>query len=102
VPGGGSGGTAGPPERGPSLTEGRPVSGAIPPLSDAAWQQAFARYQQIPEYQQLNRGMTLDEFKGIYWWEYVHRLWGRLIGLAFALPFAIFLLRRRVRRAPVP
>src|SRR5262245_35663975 len=85
-------------ESGLSITEWRPVSGVVPPLSEAEWDSAFALYQQIPEYQQLNRGMTLEQFKGIYWWEYIHRLWGRLIGLAFALPFAIFLLRRRIRR----
>src|SRR5262245_38258575 len=89
-------------ESGLSITEWRPVSGIVPPLSEADWEHAFALYQQIPEYQQLNRGMTLDEFKGIYWWEYVHRLWGRLIGLAFALPFAVFLLRRQIRRPLVP
>ncbi len=89
-------------ESGLSITEWRPVSGVIPPLSDAEWQQAFARYRQIPEYQQLNRGMTLAEFKGIFWWEYVHRLWGRLIGVVFAAGFAIFLLRRRIRRSLMP
>jgi len=89
-------------ESGLSITEWRPVSGVIPPLSDAEWQQAFARYRQIPEYQQLNRGMTLAEFKGIFWWEYVHRLWGRLIGVVFAAGFVIFLLRRRIRRPLAP
>ena len=89
-------------ESGLSITEWRPLSGVIPPLSDAEWQQAFARYQQIPEYRQLNPGMTLAEFKGIFWWEYVHRLWGRLIGVVFAVPFLYFLARGRLRRPLVP
>lgn len=83
-------------ESGLSITEWRPVAGAIPPISEQAWQEEFARYQQIPQYQ-LNRGMTLAEFKAIFWWEYVHRLWGRLIGVVFALPLAWFWLTGRVR-----
>ena len=66
--------------------------GAVPPLDDAAWDKAFDGYQQIPQYQVLHRGMTLEEFKRIYFWEWLHRLWGRVIGLAFALPFVWFLL----------
>ncbi|MBX6324050.1 MAG: COX15/CtaA family protein, partial [Rhodospirillaceae bacterium] len=89
-------------ESGLSITEWRPVSGVLPPLSAADWQDAFARYQQIPQYRQLNPHMTLAEFKGIYWWEYVHRLWGRLIGLAFALPLFYFAARGRIPRALVP
>jgi cytochrome c oxidase assembly protein subunit 15 len=69
----------------------------LPPLSEAAWQREFELYQRIPQYQQVNRGMTLAEFKTIFWWEYIHRLWGRLIGLAFAVPFAWFLWRGRIR-----
>jgi cytochrome c oxidase assembly protein subunit 15 len=80
-------------ESGLSITEWAPVTGTLPPLSAAAWEAAFQAYQQIPEYQQLNRGMTLAEFKQIYFWEYLHRLWARLIGLAFAVPFAVFLAR---------
>src|SRR5215475_15395399 len=68
-------------ESGLSITEWRPVSGVLPPLSEADWQHAFSLYQQIPEYQELNRGMTLAEFKSIYWWEFTHRMWGRLIGV---------------------
>ncbi len=89
-------------ESGLSITEWRPVTGVVPPLGEIEWQQAFARYRQIPEYQQLNRAMTLAEFKGIFWWEYVHRLWGRLIGVVFAVPFLYFLARRRIRRTLVP
>lgn len=85
-------------ESGLSITEWRPVSGVIPPLSAQDWNDAFARYQQIPEYQQLNRGMTLPEFKRIFLWEYGHRLWARLVGLVLAGPLAWFLVRRRLTR----
>jgi cytochrome c oxidase assembly protein subunit 15 len=74
-----------------SITEWRPVTGALPPLSEQAWQAEFAKYQTIPQYQELNRGMSLGEFKVIYWWEWGHRLLGRLIGVAFLLPFLWFL-----------
>lgn len=70
--------------------------GSLPPLDDAAWQQEFARYQQFPEYQKVNVGMTMAEFQKIYWFEYSHRMLGRLIGLAFAIPLLWFLLRRRI------
>ena len=74
-----------------SITEWQPVTGIVPPLSDAAWQAEFAKYQQIPQYKLLNSGMSLADFKYIYLWEYVHRLWGRLIGFAYALPLVYFL-----------
>ncbi|WP_219895327.1 COX15/CtaA family protein [Aquisediminimonas profunda] len=83
-------------ESGLSITEWKPVSGAVPPLNEAAWQEAFAKYQQIPEYQLINKGMTLAQFKFIYFWEFIHRLLGRLIGVAFALPLAWFALRRAI------
>lgn len=83
-------------ESGLSITEWKPVSGAIPPLTEAAWQEAFAKYRQIPEYQLINKGMSLAQFKFIYFWEFIHRLLGRLIGLAFALPLAWFALRRAI------
>lgn len=83
-------------ESGLSITEWKPVSGAIPPLNEADWQEAFAKYQQIPEYQLINKGMTLAQFKFIYFWEFIHRFIGRLIGIAFALPLAWFALRRAV------
>lgn len=89
-------------ESGLSIMEWAPISGALPPLSDGEWQRVFALYQQIPEYQQVNRGMSLAEFKTIFWWEYIHRLWGRLIGVVFAVPFLWFWLRRRLRRELVP
>ena len=72
-------------ESGLSITEWNPVMGILPPLNAAAWQQAFAGYQEIPQYQLLHRGMTLEAFKEIYFWEWLHRLWGRLIGIAFAV-----------------
>lgn len=89
-------------ESGLSIMEWRPLTGFLPPVSQAEWDRVFALYKTIPEYQQLNRGMSLAEFKTIFWWEYVHRLWGRLIGLAFALPLVWFLVRRRVPRRLVP
>lgn len=82
-----------------SITEWRPVTGAIPPLSDTDWQAEFARYQGTPQYDLLNRGMGLAAFKTIYWWEWTHRLLGRLIGVVFAVPFIIFLVQRRIDRA---
>ena len=83
-------------ESGLSIMEWAPISGILPPLSQAEWQRVFALYQQIPEYQELNQGMSLAAFKEIFWWEYIHRLWGRLIGLVFALPMLWFLITRRV------
>ncbi|MDR6786803.1 cytochrome c oxidase assembly protein subunit 15 [Sphingomonas sp. BE138] len=85
-------------ESGLSITQWKPVSGAIPPLTQAQWQAEFANYQRIPEYQQLNRGMTLDGFKAIFFWEYLHRLLGRVIGLAFAVPLIWFAVKRRIPR----
>jgi heme a synthase len=83
-------------ESGLSITEWKPVTGAIPPLTQAQWQAAFDAYKQIPEYQQINRGMTLDQFQFIFFWEYIHRLLGRLIGVAFALPLAWFAWKRAI------
>ena len=82
-------------ESGLSITEWKPVSGAIPPLSHADWVAAFDKYKQIPEYTQINgpAGMTLSDFKFIFFWEWVHRLLGRVIGLAFALPMLWFWVR---------
>jgi heme a synthase len=83
-------------ESGLSMVRWDPVSGAIPPLDDAAWQAEFEAYRTSPQYQEVNRGMSLAEFKNIYFWEYVHRLLGRFIGLAFALPLAWFAWKRAV------
>jgi cytochrome c oxidase assembly protein subunit 15 len=79
-----------------SITEWQPIVGTVPPLSAADWQSAFAKYQLTPEFRDVNHAMTLAEFKGIFWWEYFHRLLGRLIGAVFLLPFVYFLVRRRV------
>ncbi|WP_406698023.1 COX15/CtaA family protein [Sphingomonas qomolangmaensis] len=83
-------------ESGLSITEWKPVSGAVPPLNDAAWASEFAKYQATPEYREINAGMSLADFKFIYFWEYIHRLLGRLIGLAFALPLLWFAVRRQI------
>lgn len=77
-------------DSGLSITEWQPLLGAIPPLTDADWAAAFEKYRQIPEYTLVNKGMNLEEFKFIYWWEWSHRLLGRLIGVAFLLPFLFF------------
>ena len=89
-------------ESGLSITEWKPVSGALPPISQAAWADAFEKYQQIPEYREIHRGMSLEEFKSIFFWEYLHRLWGRMIGLVALLPLVVFLVQGRVRGADVP
>jgi cytochrome c oxidase assembly protein subunit 15 len=80
-------------ESGLSIVEWKPVTGVVPPLSAQAWQAEFGKYQQIPQYRELNRGMSLDQFKTIYWWEWTHRLLARLVGAAFLLPFLFFLWR---------
>jgi cytochrome c oxidase assembly protein subunit 15 len=80
-------------ESGLSIVEWKPVTGVMPPLSPEAWQAEFGKYQQIPQYRELNRGMSLGEFKTIYWWEWTHRLLARLVGAAFLLPFVFFLWR---------
>ena len=85
-------------ESGLSMVDWRPVTGWLPPLSREAWEQAFGAYQQFPEYRKVNAGMTLAAFKGIYWLEYLHRLWGRLIGVAFALPLLFFLMKGWIDR----
>jgi cytochrome c oxidase assembly protein subunit 15 len=80
-----------------SITEWRPVTGAIPPLSEAAWLAEFAKYRGIDQYQLLNKGMSLADFKFIYWWEWGHRQLGRLLGLVFFLPFVVFWWRGLVK-----
>lgn len=79
-------------DSGLSITEWQPLLGAIPPLSEQHWLEAFEKYRQIPEYHLVNKGMSLADFKFIYWWEWAHRFLGRVIGLAFFLPFAYFAL----------
>jgi len=85
-------------ESGLSITQWKPISGIIPPLSPAAWQAEFDQYKRIPEYLAINRGMTLDGFKHIFFWEYLHRLLGRVIGIIFALPLIWFAVKRQIPR----
>jgi cytochrome c oxidase assembly protein subunit 15 len=85
-------------DSGLSIVEWRPVTGAIPPLSDADWAREFEKYRAIPEYERVNFGMSLAEFKEIYWWEWGHRFLGRLLGLAFIAPLIAFVIARRVDR----
>jgi heme a synthase len=87
------GGTTRLTESGLSIVEWQPVTGTLPPLTQAEWQAEFEKYQTIPQYRERNLGMSLDAFKTIYWWEWAHRFLGRLIGAVFALPFLYFLWR---------
>ena len=89
-------------ESGLSITEWQPVAGVLPPLGAVQWADAFASYKAIPQYHAIHADMTLGEFKGIYFWEYLHRLWGRLIGIVFAAPFLYFLARRRISAGLAP
>ena len=85
-----------------SIVEWQPIVGVIPPLNPAEWDETFEKYKKTPEYQKVNHQMTLAEFKSIFYWEYWHRVLGRLIGLVFLLPFIYFLLRRRIAPSLVP
>ncbi|HZZ92260.1 MAG TPA: COX15/CtaA family protein [Usitatibacter sp.] len=80
-----------------SIVEWQPIVGTLPPLDDAQWAEAFHKYQATPEFRVRNRDMTLSGFKGIFWWEYFHRLLGRLVGVVFFVPLAYFVARGRVR-----
>ena len=80
-------------ESGLSIVEWKPVTGTLPPLTRAQWHEAFEGYKTIPQYRELNAGMSLAEFKTIFWWEWSHRLLGRFIGVAYLLPFLWFLWR---------
>jgi heme a synthase len=86
-------------ESGLSIVEWKPVTGVLPPLSENEWQAEFTKYQAIPQYRELNRGMSLDAFKTIYWWEWSHRLLARLSGAVFLLPFLYFLWRGAIPRS---
>jgi cytochrome c oxidase assembly protein subunit 15 len=90
------GGTTRLTQSGLSMVTWKPVSGIVPPLTEGDWQAEFDAYRATPEYQMINSGMELGEFKTIYFWEYLHRLLGRVLGLALALPFLWFLLRRSI------
>lgn len=89
-------------ESGLSIVDWRPVTGALPPMDQQDWMVEFDKYRTSPQYHQVNKGMSLEDFKEIYWWEWGHRLLGRLIGFAFALPFVAFLLLGRIERALIP
>lgn len=89
-------------DSGLSITEWKPITGAIPPLSQADWYQEFEKYKQIPEYHYVNKGMSLAQFKTIYWWEWGHRFLGRFMGVAFLLPFLCFAFMGRIGRSDYP
>src|SRR5262245_8122069 len=89
-------------DSGLSITEWQPLLGAIPPLTEADWLQAFDKYQKIPQYSLVNHGMSLAEFKFIYWWEWAHRFLGRFIGFVMIAPFLVLWLTRRIERRLVP
>ncbi|KQZ96571.1 heme A synthase [Mesorhizobium sp. Root157] len=85
-----------------SITEWKPIHGVIPPLNDADWQEEFLKYQQIPQFSQINQSMTVDAFKSIFWWEWAHRLLARGVGFVFALPLIFFWATRRIERGLAP
>ncbi len=89
-------------DSGLSITEWKPIHGVVPPLNEAEWEEELAKYRLIPEYQQINKGMSLDEFKRIFWWEWAHRLLARGIGVIFAIPLIWFWATGRLERALKP
>jgi cytochrome c oxidase assembly protein subunit 15 len=89
-------------DSGLSITEWAPIRGALPPFTHADWLVEFEKYKQIPEYQLVNLGMSLAEFKFIYWWEWGHRFLGRIVGLVFFIPFIVFLAQKKISRADLP
>ena len=89
-------------DSGLSITEWKPLLGAIPPLTEADWQDVFAKYKTIPQYASVNKGMTLEAFKSIFWWEWAHRFLGRFVGVMFAVPFVAFWIAGRLPVGWVP
>jgi len=89
-------------ESGLSIVQWKPITGVIPPIGDGEWAKEFADYKNYPEYQKVNQGMSLDDFKSIFYWEYSHRLLGRVIGVAFFLPFIVFLFKGKISRSLKP
>lgn len=85
-------------DSGLSIVEWQPIVGTMPPITQNDWEILLEKYRATPQYQKINKGMSIDEFKGIFWWEYFHRLLGRLIGLVFFIPFVYFLIKKRVDR----
>ncbi len=84
-----------------SITEWKPILGMLPPMNEKEWQNAFDMYKQIGQYKQLNTYFTLSDFKFIFFWEWAHRFWGRLIGIVFAVPFVVFLIQKRFNKQQV-
>jgi len=85
-----------------SMVEWEPIMGVVPPIGDSEWQETFNKYKQSPEYKKVNIGMSVSDFKRIFYFEYAHRVLGRLIGLAFLLPFLYFLIRQKIQRPLIP
>ncbi|GKS68759.1 cytochrome c oxidase assembly protein subunit 15 [Nitrosomonas sp. PY1] len=85
-------------DSGLSIVEWQPIVGTMPPITENDWEVLLEKYRSTPQYQKINKGMSIDEFKGIFWWEYFHRLLGRLIGLVFFIPFVCFLIQKRIDR----
>src|SRR5690606_35883590 len=83
-------------ESGLSMVDWNLVTQSFPPLTQQAWEESFNNYKNFPEYKELNTHFTLSDYKQIFWWEYIHRLWGRLIGLVFIFPFVYFLIKRKL------
>jgi len=83
-------------DSGLSIVEWQPLVGTLPPISQADWDELLEKYRTSPQYQQINKGMSIEEFKTIFWWEYFHRLLGRLIGIVFFLPFVYFLIKKKI------
>lgn len=86
-------------DSGLSIVEWQPIVGTMPPITQQDWDVLLEKYRATPQYQQVNKGMSVDEFKSIFWWEYFHRVLGRLIGLAFFVPFVYFLLKKQINRS---
>ncbi len=89
-------------DSGLSITEWRPITGIVPPLTASGWEAELEKYRQIPEYQRINRGMSMAEFQFIYWWEWGHRFLGRLVGFAFVIPFVWFAARKALPERSMP
>jgi cytochrome c oxidase assembly protein subunit 15 len=85
-----------------SMVEWSPIMGVVPPIGQEAWQETFDKYRQFPEYQKINKGMSLEAFKSIFWFEYSHRVLGRAIGLAFLIPFLFFWIKGYIKKPLVP
>jgi len=88
-------------DSGLSMVDWNLFMGSVPPTSEKAWQIKFEQYQQYPEYQKVNFDFSVEDFKSIFWWEYIHRMWGRMMGLVFVLPFIVFILQRRITKGPL-